>query len=309
MPIWASNGEYVIRASSVARYGRHVFDDLNAGRYATGGKVGDRKREVAQRIQDRVNRRGESFLDYYRQSRSQVRSFGLLSAGAYDPQREADALREQTAASQALANAQDRLNKIRQYAARATDPRARANALALEADAKSELAKATGRLAAADQGVAASRPSAATYLKAQTGQIRTVRTFLADLKKLKSWHLRSDVVADLFSRGPEEGGAIAHALVEGGKSAVGTANAQQRQLNRLATRAGKFALANQYGASLADARAMAGVQVVIQKGAVEVKVDGEVGRATERRIEHKVEQAVGRAMRATGNAGKHGRRK
>ena len=35
-----SNGEYVIKASSVNRYGKATFDDLNAQRFASGGYVG-----------------------------------------------------------------------------------------------------------------------------------------------------------------------------------------------------------------------------------------------------------------------------
>ncbi|GHD59530.1 hypothetical protein GCM10007350_11140 [Jeongeupia chitinilytica] len=37
---WLSNGEYVIKASAVSRYGRGFFDALNAGRLASGGAVG-----------------------------------------------------------------------------------------------------------------------------------------------------------------------------------------------------------------------------------------------------------------------------
>lgn len=40
IPAWVSNGEYVIRAASVARYGMGLLDRINAGRYASGGLVG-----------------------------------------------------------------------------------------------------------------------------------------------------------------------------------------------------------------------------------------------------------------------------
>jgi hypothetical protein len=39
VPIWASDGEYVVRAAAVARYGRGVFDRLNSLRFAEGGLV------------------------------------------------------------------------------------------------------------------------------------------------------------------------------------------------------------------------------------------------------------------------------
>lgn len=40
IPARLSNGEYVIKASSVQRYGKSFFDGLNAQRFATGGYVG-----------------------------------------------------------------------------------------------------------------------------------------------------------------------------------------------------------------------------------------------------------------------------
>jgi len=40
IPLWGSDGEYVVRAKSVEQYGVKMFDDLNAGRFADGGFVG-----------------------------------------------------------------------------------------------------------------------------------------------------------------------------------------------------------------------------------------------------------------------------
>jgi len=40
IPAYLSNGEYVIKADAVSRYGRGFFDSLNAKRYASGGYVG-----------------------------------------------------------------------------------------------------------------------------------------------------------------------------------------------------------------------------------------------------------------------------
>lgn len=39
IPAWLSNGEYVVKASSVRKYGTGMLDHINAGRYATGGLV------------------------------------------------------------------------------------------------------------------------------------------------------------------------------------------------------------------------------------------------------------------------------
>ena len=40
IPAWLSNGEYVINAAAVQRYGKGTFDRLNAQKFATGGHVG-----------------------------------------------------------------------------------------------------------------------------------------------------------------------------------------------------------------------------------------------------------------------------
>lgn len=40
IPALLSDGEYVVKASSVAQYGRAFFDSVNAGRFASGGMVG-----------------------------------------------------------------------------------------------------------------------------------------------------------------------------------------------------------------------------------------------------------------------------
>jgi cell wall-associated NlpC family hydrolase len=53
IPAYLSNGEYVIRASSVERYGPEFFDALNAGRFADGGRVGDPVGDSAPTSQDR----------------------------------------------------------------------------------------------------------------------------------------------------------------------------------------------------------------------------------------------------------------
>ena len=39
VPIWASRGEYMVKAAAVAKYGTHMMDAINAGRYAQGGLI------------------------------------------------------------------------------------------------------------------------------------------------------------------------------------------------------------------------------------------------------------------------------
>ena len=40
VPLWASSGEYMVKAASVAKYGVRAMDAINAGRFAAGGLVG-----------------------------------------------------------------------------------------------------------------------------------------------------------------------------------------------------------------------------------------------------------------------------
>lgn len=48
IPAWLSDGEYVVRASAVDKYGTGMLDRINAGRYRTGGKA--RRRALPKRL-------------------------------------------------------------------------------------------------------------------------------------------------------------------------------------------------------------------------------------------------------------------
>lgn len=63
IPAYLSNGEYVMRASSVARYGVAMFDGLNAGRYANGGTVGQSRADISAKA-DRKGLTGEKRVDF-----------------------------------------------------------------------------------------------------------------------------------------------------------------------------------------------------------------------------------------------------
>ena len=52
IPAYLSNGEYVIRAAAVAKYGVHTFDRMNAMHFAGGGSVGVKKRDHLTQILD-----------------------------------------------------------------------------------------------------------------------------------------------------------------------------------------------------------------------------------------------------------------
>ena len=77
IPAYLSNGEYVIKASSVAKYGTGTFDALNAGKYADGGPV--RKLGTARSMIETA----ESMLGY-REGRNNDTLFGRFAQKVYD---------------------------------------------------------------------------------------------------------------------------------------------------------------------------------------------------------------------------------
>ena len=77
IPAYLSNGEYVIKASSVAKYGTGTFDALNAGKYAEGGPVG--KLGTA----DSMIKAAETMLGY-REGKGNNTLFGRFAQKVYD---------------------------------------------------------------------------------------------------------------------------------------------------------------------------------------------------------------------------------
>lgn len=52
IPAYLSNGEYVIKAAAVEKYGTHMFDGLNAMRFADGGEVKKKPRRTLEMYED-----------------------------------------------------------------------------------------------------------------------------------------------------------------------------------------------------------------------------------------------------------------
>jgi LysM repeat protein len=77
IPAMLSNGEYVIKADSVKKYGAKTFDALNAGKYANGGPV--RKLGTA----DSMIKTAESMLGY-QEGKGNDTIFGRFAQKAYD---------------------------------------------------------------------------------------------------------------------------------------------------------------------------------------------------------------------------------
>jgi TP901 family phage tail tape measure protein len=80
IPAYLSNGEYVVRAASVRKYGTEMLDMLNAGRFANGGQVGEGTKVVIQGRAD-LNNALSPVVQAIRQATDAVRASAAASAG------------------------------------------------------------------------------------------------------------------------------------------------------------------------------------------------------------------------------------
>ncbi|HET6876034.1 MAG TPA: hypothetical protein VFH38_00740, partial [Jatrophihabitans sp.] len=84
IPARLSNGEYVIRASAVKRYGVGLFDALNAERFASGGRVHRHHLSAAQRRHNQLLRDlalAQKLLGHTNATIGNAQSFGSAFAG------------------------------------------------------------------------------------------------------------------------------------------------------------------------------------------------------------------------------------
>jgi len=65
IPARLSNGEYVIRASSVSKYGRGMLDNINAQRFAKGGSVKKLSKKAKEALKSELEGMGSSLGGFY----------------------------------------------------------------------------------------------------------------------------------------------------------------------------------------------------------------------------------------------------
>ena len=79
IPAYLSNGEYVIRASSVAKYGRGTFDALNAGHYSGGGMALNPLSMIMGLASQSFGKFGNSFINNFSEAQGSAPLFRLLT--------------------------------------------------------------------------------------------------------------------------------------------------------------------------------------------------------------------------------------
>ena len=233
-----SNGEYVVRASAVDKYGVDFLDRVNAHRYAGGGKVfSDRGKynrakadwqakkdaydNALSAYNDRVGARDSAVSNRVSRIESVMSSFRSSSGvmnfdfGAYESARSnsAQAVRDQADAEQALWEARKKANA----ASKADRP----EALRALADAQQKYADAVKASASAKEAEAAANPTSGNILQSFRDRVTKMQGFAGNLRTLAAWGFPGVLLGEILNSGLESGSQMAAALVQGGPGNVG----------------------------------------------------------------------------------------
>lgn len=197
--IAASNGEYVVQASSVDKYGPDTLDAINSGTavieaFAGGGHV---KKKTTSRVPGRVGRRSFDFGN-----RSDIASsaagWGPL-VGAFDFTAYGTAVDRATQATQALLDARVKVNE-------ASTPQE-------EAQAQHDLAAATMEVANAEKAKVAAKPTGANIEATFAHKAARLDRMRRNLKILAQRGLSPVILKEILDAGLDQGYDMAAALV------------------------------------------------------------------------------------------------
>ncbi|GFH34286.1 phage tail tape measure protein [Streptomyces pacificus] len=238
IPAWLSNGEYVIRAAAVSKYGLAMFDQINAMRLASGGAVGYAKGGKAKKTpQSVLTARRELPGDFGDFSRSLTKAAGDIRTASNALIAD---LKKLGSAGWKLAGQVDRTSrKLQTMAAQRDRIRARIT------EAK-EYAS-TQRTSAMDFMALGEGRDAAALIQGLKEQQSAAFWFRRNTASLEKRGLHKDLLAQVIAEGP--GGALASKL-------LGANSSEFAQLNQLARRGST--LATSIGRTTADAMYDAG---------------------------------------------------
>jgi TP901 family phage tail tape measure protein len=238
IPAWLSNGEYVIRAAAVRKYGLSMMDALNQMRFASGGPARYASGGATKRTpQSVINARREVPGDLASFSRS-------LSASASDISSAAKTLiadlKKLGTAGWKLAGSVDKTSRrLQELSGRRDKVREQIAAARQFATDQTGTAKEFMEL-----GKGATVADLVEGIKEQQAK---VATFQKSVETLKRKGLHKDLLAQVIEQGP--GGALAQKLLS-------ASSAELKALNQLATKGAKLAAG--VGSTTADAMYDAG---------------------------------------------------
>ncbi|MEV3988256.1 phage tail tape measure protein [Streptomyces sp. NPDC049837] len=232
IPAMLSNGEYVIRAAAVSKYGSHLFDSLNAMRLASGGPVGYAKGGKVKTPQSVINARRELPADFGSFSRALFKSASDIRSASNTLIAD---LKKLGNAGWRLAGQVDRTSRrLQDMATRRDQIRAQIAEAKQFANSQRDSIK---EFMALSQG-----RDVETVIHDLKARQQTAAEFQRDIRILERRGLHKDLLRQVVEEGP--GSALARKL-------VGATSTELQTLNRLAKQGAK--LATTIGSTTADA--------------------------------------------------------
>lgn len=232
IPAMLSNGEYVIRAASVQRYGRNTFDRMNAGHYANGGMV--------QRF---ANGGGVQYqYDKFAGNYSGLQAVSQLIS-MYNDTGLTNSLRNQSGLAalsfqRSLTNLSDKSDSA---AKKLSDLRSSADSL------RTSVSSAVSKF---DVGGFRSAGGLKSGLARSAG---SAKEFADLLKKLASKGVRGDLLAEIASLGTAEGLPLARSLVAATAGDIKSINSSYASIQSSAGKAGQTVADANFKAQIAAA--------------------------------------------------------
>lgn len=311
---WLSNREYVIKASSVAKYGVGFFDKLNAGAYAAGGLVrkfasgGSTSKKTAKesrqdRAEKRLKRVAQVSRDYHgtptrdgKVYRSHETGSGKKFKDGFFSAAEFKQLVKQYGNS--VKGAFKALNNTMMGAANGALEKWKAKSKVWfdQRDQTADQMKSFANVGSysPSDGQKATAKGAITNMQQR---LAAIKKFSANLKTLVKWKLNRTTLRDIIAQGPDAGGQLAQALVDGGIGNIASMNQTQAEINKVANEVGSVDATAATGMSESTARAIRDAKPVlnVHEGAVKINITG-ADKATKAAIQRDVEKAVRQAF-------------
>lgn len=249
IPAWLSNGEYVVNARSASRY-LPELDAMNAGAFAAGGRVG-------------FASGGKVSVGGVSVSTSQWRSLGqqlgkdflkTMSDGSASQIASLDS-RLEKAISKLFAGKRTQLdNKLIAYLDKNSSKLEklagqRDAATKALADAKQYSSTTTGNALSFAGLSTIQNPMAASQVRnSLNDRLRTIRMWAADIKKLKARGLSKSLLKQVVDAGPEQGLALAEALIGADPGTMAAINSTQASIESASTSIGRWSADAMYDA-------------------------------------------------------------
>lgn len=261
IPAMLSNGEYVIRAAAVQKYGVHTFDRINAAQFATGGyverfasggSVAAREKAAKQRAED-AKKRAEArekaeadrlarLTDIYG-FRTGIRTGSLSGQSAVQ---QAFSIATNSRYPESYRNAVARIAGRSEKAMISLEKRSTAAATAVD-KASSKLndlkQSATSMQAAVQSKLSDVSPgdsrSGTALLRSYTNRAGKLKEFQALLTKLQKSGIAPALLNEIASLGVDEGMPLARSLAQSSRAQIAEINRQYQSVQSTSSKIGK----------------------------------------------------------------------